>query len=216
MGTSTLLHHLTAGKFLTVVTTECVSPTAMQVLTVMTSAVGSSSFHYRNLLISVVKASLEGSPSENFRYERGVDASIDLATSALARVPTTISGKATVPASATMHWSEKFRSVARRILLGHDRPTKVALKKGASPLGLGLGTRLGEVLFAVFFMEILQVLLEDLTEKCKNMGIAVCIHGGVRHAFFCVFIDLGCNSIMCGLPCIVVRTRRLKIGCRKS
>eukprot|EP00750_Incisomonas_marina_P015993 INCI1884.1.p1 GENE.INCI1884.1~~INCI1884.1.p1 ORF type:complete len:889 (+),score=115.33 INCI1884.1:146-2668(+) len=142
------------------------------VLTVMTSAVGSSSFHYRNLLISVVKASLEGSPSENFRYERGVDASIDLATSALARVPTTISGKATVPASATMHWSEKFRSVARRILLGHDRPTKVALKKGASPLGLGLGTRLGEVLFAVFFMEILQVLLEDLTEKCKNMGIA--------------------------------------------
>ena len=122
-----------------------------QIMTMLTAAVSSCSFHYRNLLISVVKDSVTGA----FEAQK---TGVAVATG-LTNPPNTLWGRA--------------RMAARRILVGHDnRP--VGRAGGDTVLfGLSLGTKLAEVLFSVFFMEILEVLLRDLTSKFKLAGIAV-------------------------------------------
>ena len=122
------------------------------VLTMLTAAVGSSSFHYRNLLISVVKDSVMDRASAT--------SAVGLATQSINSITT---------GSGTGSLSSSVRSFLRRILLG----PKAVQSTDTSGLGFVLGKQIAEVLFAVFFMEILQVLLRDLTDKCKNMGIAV-------------------------------------------
>jgi len=128
--------------------TLCAHAVLLQILTIFTSAVSSTSFHYRNLLISVVKTSV--SPGDgSFDYEASVGAAIDA-----------------VGTTATAKTSTAARFL-RRILLGHSRTESSG---GAVPVSLALGKRLAEVLFAVFFMEILQVHIHTAVSVADNSG----------------------------------------------